>query len=93
MYILTNARHTVLYTGVTSDLTKRLWEHRYGPPVLHRFTSKYNVKIIIYYEEFLDIREAIAREKQIKSWSRGRKEQLIGEVNPAWADLSKDWEQ
>jgi putative endonuclease len=92
VYILTNKRHTVLYVGVTNDLIGRLWDHRHGPPSLHRFTSRYNVTELVYYEQFGSIIEAIAREKQIKSWSRAKKEKLITEHNPTWVDLSREFE-
>jgi putative endonuclease len=91
VYILSNARRTVLYTGVTNNLVGRHWDHSHGPAQLHRFTSRYNVTDLVYYEQFGSIVEAIAREKQIKSWSRARQEQLINEVNPEWKDLSVTW--
>jgi putative endonuclease len=91
VYILANKRQTVLYVGVTNDLTRRLWEHQHGPAQLHIFTSKYNVTKLVYYEQFGSILEAIAREKQIKSWSRANKDELISNANPEWADLSEAW--
>ncbi len=87
IYILTNKNHTVLYTGVTSNLANRLYEHRIG---LYKtsFTFKYNVKELVYYEEFLSIEDAISREKQIKAGSRQKKLDLINRLNPDWKDLS-----
>jgi len=85
IYILTNKYHTVLYTGVTSDLYFRVLEHR--EKVYPGFTAKYNVHKLVYYEQFGDIYEAIAREKQIKAGSRQKKIDLINSVNPTWEDL------
>lgn len=87
IYILTNKNHTVLYTGVTSNLANRLYEHRAGF-YKNSFTSKYNVFQLVYFEEFLSIEEAIAREKQIKAGSRRKKMDLINGFNPEWKDLS-----
>lgn len=80
--------HTVLYTGVTSDLIKRVYQHKEG--VVAGFTKKYNVKKLVYYEIFEDITEAIIREKQIKKGSRHRKTDLIERMNPEWRDLYYD---
>lgn len=77
----------VLYTGVTSRLDRRIIEHRQKSS--RRFTRKYNVTRLVYFEPFADIRDAIAREKQIKGWLRSRKIALIDAVNPAWRDLSE----
>ena len=85
VYILTNINKTVLYTGVTADLRKRVLEHRNG--VGSQFTRRYNLQTVVYAEEHPTMMSAIAREKQIKSWSRRRKEELIGELNPGWQDL------
>ena len=84
VYFMTNKYKTVLYVGVTSNLQQRILQHKNG---VCNFTTRYNVTKIIYWEEFSDIRIAIEREKQIKSWSRKRKEQLINEINPEWQDL------
>ena len=86
VYILTNKRKTVLYIGVTSDLAKRLYEHKNG--ITKGFAWKYNCDQLVFYEGFLDIRLAIEREKELKKWSRRRKEELISRQNPGWADLS-----
>jgi putative endonuclease len=88
VYILTNRTRT-LYIGVTNDLVRRVYEHRSGD--IPGFTSKYKIHRLVYFEEFLDIRQAIAREKEIKGWLRSRKIKLIESVNPAWKDLSLEW--
>ena len=85
VYILTNSRNTVLYTGVTNDLKRRVYEHR--NKVVPGFTAKYNVKKLVYYEVYDDPQYAIAREKQIKSGSRKKKLDLISSFNPGWRDL------
>ncbi len=90
VYILTNQNNTVLYTGVTSNLAKRLWEHQ-NKSHPQSFTSKYNVFKLIYYEGFHLIEEAIAREKQIKGGSRKKKEMLVNSVNPEWNDLTNEF--
>jgi len=89
VYFLTNRRQTVLYVGVTSNLRKRLAEHLAG---VHpsSFTHKYNVDRLVYFELTADIRAAIAREKQIKRWSRWKKVALIEAINPHWRDLGED---
>ncbi len=88
IYILTNKHNRVLYTGVTSDLKKRIWEHR--EKLVDGFTKRYNVTKLVYYEVFADIRDAIAREKQIKAGSRQQKIGLIAGMNPEWRDLCDD---
>ena len=86
VYILSNKYCNVLYTGVTSDLLRRVYEHKnHLDP--DSFTSKYNVTRLVYFEETSDIKAAIEREKQIKSWNRNRKISLIMERNPQWIDL------
>ena len=85
VYILTNPGNTVLYTGVTNDLKRRVYEHR--NKVVPGFTAKYNVKKLVYYEVYDDPQYAIAREKQIKSGSRKKKLDLISSFNPDWRDL------
>jgi len=87
IYILTNKNHTVLYTGVTSNLPNRMYEHRTGF-FKGAFTSKYNVDKLVYFEGFTRIEEAIAREKQIKGGSRQKKLDLINRFNPEWKDLT-----
>ncbi|PSR00769.1 MAG: excinuclease ABC subunit C [Bacteroidetes bacterium SW_11_45_7] len=90
-YILTNDHHTVLYVGVTHDLSIRLYEHKKGE-YPNSFTKKYNVHKLIYYEFYPRIEEAIAREKEIKKWNRKKKEKLISTKNPGWHDLAKEIE-
>ena len=85
VYILTNKNNKVLYTGVTSNLLKRVDEHR--RKVIKGFTSKYNVNKLVYYEETQDIKGAILREKQIKGYVRSKKIKLIESRNPNWEDL------
>ena len=85
VYLLTNKYNTVLYTWVTSDLKKRVWQHK--EKLIEGFTKKYHVDKLVYYEVFADIREAIAREKQIKGGSRQKKVDLIQGMNPVWRDL------
>jgi putative endonuclease len=89
MYIMTNATNTVLYTGVTSQLMKRCYRHKtnYYPG---SFTCRYKVYKLVYYEVFHSIKDAIAREKQIKAGSRKKKEDLINSMNPEWKDLYND---
>ncbi|NJL64499.1 MAG: GIY-YIG nuclease family protein [Methylacidiphilales bacterium] len=88
IYLITNEHNTVLYTGVTSDLIKRVYEHK--EKLIDGFTKKYNVNKLVYYEIFTDINSAIAREKQIKAGSRQKKIDLINSLNPAWCDLYDD---
>ena len=85
VYILTSTRNTVLYTGVTSNLQRRIFEHR--SKLVQGFTKKYNCTRLVYYEIHDDIESAIAREKQIKAGSREKKLALINAMNPTWADL------
>jgi putative endonuclease len=88
VHIMTN-RSRPLYTGVTSDFLRRVHEHKQG--LGSKFTRKYNITQLVYYDECLDVREAITREKQIKGWLRAKKIALIESVNPAWRDLSSEW--
>jgi putative endonuclease len=85
VYILTNTAN-VLYIGVTRDLTVRFWQH--VEERSSRFTARYNLDRLMYFEVFPTAREAIAREKQLKSWRREKKVALIASMNPAWRDLS-----
>jgi putative endonuclease len=85
VYILTNKRHTVLYTGVTGNLLRRVYEHR--EKLVEGFTKKYNVTKLVYYEIFRDAENAILREKQIKAGSRSKKIQMINDMNKEWQDL------
>jgi putative endonuclease len=85
VYIIANDRHTVLYTGVTSDLHARIYQHR--EKLLPGFSARYNVYKLVYYEVFDDPSLAITREKQIKAGSRRKKIELIDGFNPEWRDL------
>ena len=85
VYIMTNAGHRTLYTGVTSNLPARVYQHR--EKIVPGFTHNYNVNMLIYYEEQSDAPSAIAREKQIKGGSRQDKIALIDHLNPSWRDL------
>jgi putative endonuclease len=83
--MVTNPGKTTIYTGVTNDLKRRIAEHR--QKLIKGFTAKYNLINLVYYEVFGDVKEAIAREKQVKAGSRKRKVELIESVNPEWKDL------
>ncbi|MCU0413103.1 MAG: GIY-YIG nuclease family protein [Ignavibacteriaceae bacterium] len=85
IYILTNKNNSVLYTGMTNSLMRRVWEHK--AKLIDGFTKKYNVDKLIYYESFKNPKNAIKREKQIKSGSRKKKLELITNFNPDWNDL------
>ena len=85
VYIMAS-RSRVLYTGVTNDLGRRVNEHKLG--IVASFTQRYRVTRLVYFEEHADIRDAIAREKQIKAWGRARRIRLIEERNPTWDDLA-----
>jgi putative endonuclease len=88
VYILTNRHNTVLYTGVTSDLKKRVWEHKQH--LVEGFTKRYNVEKLVYYEAIDDVASAIAREKQIKAGSRQKKIDLVNGLNSQWRDLYEE---
>ncbi|MBI4834754.1 MAG: GIY-YIG nuclease family protein [Planctomycetes bacterium] len=85
---MTNKRNTVLYTGVTNNLKRRVYEHR--EKMIDGFTKKYNVIKLVYYEQFDNIENAILREKQIKAGSRNKKIELIERMNPEWKDLYEE---
>ena len=85
VYIMTNKLQGTLYVGVTSNLPRRVWEHREG--VIDGFTKRYALKRLVHYESYDDIRDALQREKNLKHWPRLWKLALIQESNPAWADL------
>src|SRR5512139_1986061 len=89
VYIMTNEANRVLYTGVTNDLRRRVYEHKHK--LVEGFTSKYNITQLVYFEDTPDVRAAIAREKQIKGWLRSKKIALIESMNPKWEDLSAEW--
>lgn len=86
VYIMTNRRHTVLYTGVTNNLMRRVYEHK--NKLIDGFTKKYNCTELVYYEEYTDVRLALDREKQLKDFRREKKESLINSLNSKWIDLS-----
>src|SRR5436305_15202243 len=88
IYIVTNRNNSVLYIGVTNRLYRRTRQHRKG--VKTGFSSKYQCKKLIYYEHYRDVRDAIARESQLKKWSRAKKISLINRLNPTWIDLGTD---
>jgi putative endonuclease len=89
VYIITNKPNGVLYTGMTNDIERRMYEHKHK--VNKGFASKYNCTHLVYYEETDDVTLAIAREKQIKGWLRIKKIVLIDSENPEWKDLSEGW--
>ena len=89
IYISTNERNTVLYTGVTSKLLERIQQHKEKQDK-KSFTAKYNVDKLVYYEEYNDVNNAIAREKQIKNLLRKKKIGLIEKMNPEWRDLAEE---
>ena len=86
VYMMTNRSRTVLYTGITSSLVRRVWQHQQGE--IEGFTKNYNLNRLVYYESYDDPREAIAREKEIKGWTRAKKNALVEARNPRWDDLS-----
>ncbi|MCJ7459091.1 MAG: GIY-YIG nuclease family protein [candidate division Zixibacteria bacterium] len=88
VYLMTNKNNTVIYTGVTSDLKKRVYEHK--QKLVKDFTKRYNIDKLVYYEVLDDAYNAISREKQIKGGSRQKKIDLINEMNNEWKDLSKE---
>jgi putative endonuclease len=89
IYIMSSLSRT-LYTGVTNNLERRVFEHKQAQP--GSFTARYNVNHLVYFEEFSDINQAITREKEVKRMTRRRKIELIDSVNPDWCDLSLAWE-
>lgn len=86
---MTNKYNRVLYTGITHDLTGRIWQHKKGE--IEGFTKRYNVYKLVYYKMYEDVSDAILREKQIKGWLRSRKIELIETDNKNWDDLSEGW--
>ena len=86
VYILSNRLNTVIYTGVTRDLVRRVYEHKHHLDS-DSFTAKYDVTKLVYYESTSDVKAAIEREKQIKGWNRKRKNKLVESRNPSWAEL------
>jgi putative endonuclease len=91
VYIMTNQHNTVIYTGVTNDLMRRVYEHKMK--LVPGFTARYNIDKLVYFEETQDVKSAISREKQIKGWLWKKKIALIEKDNPDWFDLSEEWYQ
>ena len=87
VYIMANQYNNVLYVGVTNNLERRVYEHKNG--VVEGFTKRYNVHKLVWFESCGDVEAAIVREKQIKNWTRAKKEVLINQMNPGWKDLGK----
>lgn len=87
VYMMTNRGRVVLYTGITNSLMRRVSQHDNGE--IEGFTKTYKVNRLVYCERFNDPRDAIAREKEIKGWRREKKNELVGTMNPKWADLSQ----
>jgi putative endonuclease len=90
VYILASRRDGTLYVGVTNELARRVYEHKQG--VVPGFTKKYGIHNLVYYEQYDEILEAIAREKRLKRWLRKWKIELIEKANPTWRDLYQDLE-
>jgi len=89
LYFMVNKNNTTIYVGTTSNLIKRVYQHK--NKTYKGFTTKYNCNKLVYFEEYDSIEEAIIREKQIKKGNRKRKEDLINKDNPDWNDLSQGW--
>ena len=88
VYLLASRRNGTLYIGVTNNLSRRVWEHKEG--AVKGFTQEYGVKLLVYYESYPDVRDAIQREKNIKKWPRRWKIDLIQSMNPEWRDLYEE---
>ncbi|MGI6434110.1 MAG: GIY-YIG nuclease family protein [Syntrophomonadaceae bacterium] len=88
VYIMTNWNNKVLYIGITNNLGRRVYEHK--NKLVNGFTAKYNVNKLVYFDSTSDVKSAISREKQIKGWTRRKKNELIASLNPGWDDLSDD---
>ena len=86
VYILTNKTNSVMYIGMTSDLTRRLYEHKNG--LVEGFSKKYKTHKLVYVEEYDNVNDCISREKQLKGWIRAKKNALVESTNPCWNDLS-----
>ena len=90
VYMLTNQTNAMMYIGVTNDLRRRLYEHKNGQ--IEGFTKKYHVHKLVYFEEYSEINNAIAREKQLKHWIRAKKNYLVESQNPNWDDLGENFD-
>lgn len=88
IYIITNRYNDVLYTGITNNLERRIYEHKHK--LIDGFSKKYNLNKLVYFEEFHDVNDALSSEKRIKGWLRKKKIDLIESQNPRWNDLSRD---
>ena len=88
VYILTNKNHTVLYTGVTGNIERRMYEHK--NKLIEGFTKRYNADKLVFFESFNNVNDALEAEKKIKGWKREKKVSLIEGINPSWNDLSID---
>ena len=86
VYLLTNWNNRVMYVGMTNNLERRVYEHKNR--LVSGFTKKYNINKLVYFEETSDVNAALPREKEIKKWRRGKKDNLVLNVNPEWRDLS-----
>ena len=86
VYILTNKTNSVMYIGMTSNLTRRLYEHKNG--IVEGFSKKYKTHKLVYVEEYDNVNDCISREKQLKGWIRAKKNALVESINPCWNDLS-----
>ena len=91
VYILTNKHCATLYIGITNNIARRLYQHRYGE--VDGFAKRYHLSRLVWIEHFRNVNDAIACEKRLKGWRRSGKIVLIEEMNPRWVDLSDDWEQ
>ena len=89
VYMITNKTNSVLYTGITNNLERRLYEHK--NKLVKGFTSKYNVNKLVYFDHTEDVISAITREKEIKGWKRDKKNKLVASMNPEWKDLSEEF--
>ena len=86
IYIMSNKNNSTIYIGVTSDIIRRVEEHKKG--LVEGFTKRYNIKKLVYVETTSDIKAAIQREKQLKGWVREKKDKLISDFNPTWEEIS-----
>ncbi len=89
VYVMQSSSRRALYIGVTSDLEKRVWQHKTG--MIEGFTAQYNAHRLVYFERFSTVQRAIAREKQLKRWTRAKKNWLVQTANPEWKDFSAEW--
>ena len=89
VYLITNWNNKVMYVGLTSNLERRMYEHK--NKLTKGFTKKYNVNKLVYFEKTQDVIAVINREKEIKKWRREKKNQLVNKINPTWKDLSLEW--